>query len=104
GALDKSEVVQAALTDLLVGYRIPPEDVIATFEPRLPVVRTLAVKYGAVGVPAETLRPLLEYFGRLGEGEAAGRTDPQSATLWLELHGVYRQLNDPHKMFHCLQN
>lgn len=103
GALEKSQLVQAALTDLLVAYRISPEVVITTFQPRLPVVRLLAAKYTAVGLPAEGLRPLLEYYGRVGRTEAADRNDPQAAGLWLELHGVYRQLNEPQKMFDCLQ-
>lgn len=104
GALDKSQVVQAALTDLLVAYRIPPQDVIVTFQPRLPVVRLLAAKYSAVGVPVEGLRPLLEYYGRVGQAEAAGCSGPQAASLWLELSAVYRQLNEPQKMFDCLRS
>jgi tetratricopeptide (TPR) repeat protein len=103
GALAKDRVVQIALSDLLVACHVPVTFIIEQFQPQLPVVRLLVARYAASGLPADQLRPLLEYYTRLGQGEAAKRGGQGAAGLWLELYDVNRRLNKPGEMFDCLR-
>lgn len=103
GALEKDRAVQIALAELLAAYRIPVTLIIEQFQPRLPVVRLLAAKYIAAGLPADELRPLLRYYTQVGKSEAAMLGDENAAGLWLEISNVYRSLNEPQEAVSCLR-
>ncbi len=102
-ALTKDRVVQIALSDLLVRSRIPVRFVVEQFQPRLPVARLLLDRYVADGMSDAELAPLLEHYAQLGHAEATARSDDGVVELWHNLGDVYRRLNEPDQVLHCLQ-
>jgi tetratricopeptide (TPR) repeat protein len=103
GAIQKDRVAQIALADLMVAYGVPVAFVVEQFRPPLAVVRLLDGRYSAAGLAPDQLRPLLVYYAQVGREEAERRTDHAAADAWVELHDVYRRLNEPERMFDCLR-
>jgi tetratricopeptide (TPR) repeat protein len=93
---------QAQLIDLFAGNHVPVAFLLQSFEPDLKALRLLEARYSQLQAPGE-LRQVLGCYARAVEKALPAAGEDESADLYLELHRIYRGLNEPAKTLECLR-
>jgi hypothetical protein len=91
-----------AMVQLLILTQLPLDFVLEQFQPDLTATRLIYQLYSQQ-VPAQDLKPLLVYRGKLLETAIRGAEPDAAARLWVELHDVFAGLERPAEKLQCLR-
>ncbi len=93
---------QRQFVDLWATAQMPVAVILQAFHPDLAAVRILDAKYSQLG-QAEQVQAILAYYAELGQTEAGRLSGADAAGIWLELHDVYRRLENPQEELNALR-